>query len=128
MLGPICDINIQTSSFKFDNQTTLNFIMKFQNENLPCFQCRCNFTQGHVLPKDLKHKWSTPVLCDSLIFQKITGFKYFKLIKIKEPANVIRKERKVILRWKSLTFWMQVQQDLLEISKEQKEGYNKYCF
>ncbi len=38
------------------------------------------------------------------------------------------KEGEVILKWKSLTFWMQVQQDLLEISKKQKKSYNKYCF
>jgi hypothetical protein len=26
-----------------------------------------------------------------------------------------------------LTFWIHVQQDLLKVSKEQKESYNKYC-
>jgi hypothetical protein len=44
------------------------------------------------------------MLCGSLIFQRITDSSHFKLIKIKEPTDVTKKEGEVILKWKSLTF------------------------
>jgi len=39
-----------------------------------------------------------------------------------------QKEGEMIFGVEILTFLIQTQQDLLEISKEQKEGYNKYSF